>query len=177
MARGRAWRRLLRALAPLLFVGLSATACDDGLSGPSRTVHDVRACGETNVTLAEATRHFALSLPPDAARVRFYADGGGRGEVNLSLRFQTTPVQFDRFVSGSRLPAPQPYAETAPPWRAGPTPPHWTEGSGPACHLDAGFHFSEVADQWEGDKGYVRDVAVDRSDPTHPQVLVAAGDL
>jgi hypothetical protein len=142
---------------------------------------DSRVCSQTtgnNVSLADATSHFELVVPRDATHLTFTASVSSfQGEYDLSLRFTTTTGGLASFLDASHLSRPSattkvtdgnwpPYpVSTVPQGPCGLTPPN-----------DQRMIYSQ--DQPGGPMGNSpRSVAVDLSDPTHPEVWVDALDL
>ncbi len=71
---------------------------------------DSRICPQTtgnNVSLPDATAHFDLVVPPSATHLVFTASAGGmQGEMDLSLRFTTTPAGLASFLKAAGLSRP-----------------------------------------------------------------------
>jgi hypothetical protein len=143
--------------------------------------HDSRVCSQTignNVSLAAATSHFELVVPRDATHLTFTASVSSlQGEYDLSLRFTTTTAGLASFLDASRLSEPSATTElTDGDWAAFPVS---TEPQGP-CGLNPPHdqHMVYSQDSPTGPMGgSPRSVAVDLSDPAHPEVWVDAVDL
>lgn len=153
---------LVLAAAGVASVGVGCTYPGD----PAKR-NPCDAANRTADALHRAVDAFHLTLPADATDVAFATSEGGMG-YSVTLTFRTTPDGLTRFFASSKLPAPS----------AVPKPAGQALAAGtPKCELDRGFTYSAILGTDSTYPGLIRSVAVDRTNPDVPGVLVVAAVL
>lgn len=144
---------------------------------------DSRVCPQTggnNLSLADATGHFALAVPSAATNLVFTADAGGlQGESNLTLRFTTTSADLAVFLTASHFEPPSATTGALPAGWAIYGPGAVVRPAEGPCGLTPPVGPAMVYSR--DSPGYAlagpRSLAVDRTDPAHPVVWVRGADL